>query len=461
MTQPASDAPNQATPPISQPLPDQPRHFSKAGISFLLVPIGFALLLLTGLVVYSFPQIIHQAPQRSLAPTATHAQDGTVIPIAPANNKAVTPLALPGGQSIIYEQQNKLYMLPSTGGLPQLIATPGYIYNAAIRPIVTSSGQLLYAGNGVWLTDIFTGKSTQVAALAANVMLTSMALSGDGTVIAWSTEPADGAGNADIYAGPLTAPTLVYEHADADCPCFRLFSFMSGAGNQGDTTLLLTDDQGSLEGVQYGLWTLALTPTAKDAEPAPLLDEDSLQGPLAFAPSGNTLLYSPNEGVVPNPTDGSVPAASASLTYADSLSVATLDGSVLRLGKSQVVLPEQHNLSNNADYHWVTTPLFSPDGHTLIYVEFSSDSQAPFDRHSALYTVQVTGAGTQSDGKTDRPHLLATSTALLIELGPWLNDHVITFYADGTLYALDIRSGAVATVLQTAAYARIIAVVGK
>lgn len=391
-------------------------------------------------------------------PTATNGQASTATPISLANNRLVAPLELPQGQYIIYEQQNKLYMIPSTGGLPTLITAPGYVYTAAVRPILTPSGQLLYSGDGVWLTDIFSGKSTRIASLAPNMVITSMALSSDGAVIAWSTEPVDGNGNAAIYAGLVTAPTLVYEHPDADCPCFRIFSFTGGAGNQGDTSLLLTDDQESIEGVQYGLWTLDLA--APFTEPVPLLDEASLQGPLAFAPSGNTLLYSPNEGIVPSPTDDSVPGTIASLTYANSLSVATLDGFPLRLSRLQVVLPQQHNVSNNAQYHWVTTPLFSPDGHTLIYVEFSSDSQAPFDRHSALYTVQVADVGTQLH-TTSKPHLLATSPALLIELGPWFNEHTITFYADRTLYALDIRNGSVATVLQTAAYARIIAVVGR
>ncbi len=220
--------------------------------------------------------------------------------------------------------------------------------------------------------------------------------------------------------------------------------------------LLLSDDQASHEAVQYGLWFLDLTKL--DSEPQPLMDEGSLQGPLALAPYGNTLLYAPDEGVVPNPTDGSVPLDIASLTYADSLDFATLGGKPLALSTSQVVLPEQHDLNNNAAYHWVTTPMFTPDAHTLVYVEFSSDSQAPYDRHSAVYTVQVTGSGKQLHAS--RPRLLLTSTSLLMELGVWLNDRVITFYADGTLYALDIRNGAVMTVLQTGAYARIIAAVG-
>jgi Tol biopolymer transport system component len=105
----------------------------------------------------------------------------------------------------------------------------------------------------------------------------------------------------------------------------------------------------------------------------------------------------------------------------------------------------------------VATPRFSADGRTIVYVEFSSDSQAPFDRHNALYTVQVGGSG--SHLQVGKPRLLATASSLLLELGPWLNNRILTFYSDGSLYALDIRTGATATIVQTQAYAHIIAVV--
>jgi len=348
-------------------------------------------------------------------------------------------------------------MVSTSSGLPQLLPTPGYVYSEAVRPLLTQTGQLLYAGNGLWLTDIFDGTSTQVATLAPGQIITSMALSTDGSAVAWSTESINGNGSTNIYAGSLADPRLVYQQSDADCPCFRVFSFMTGPGNQKDTTLLLTDDQGSHEAVQYGLWSLDLT-APFPAAPQLLLDESSLQGPLALAPYGNTLLYSADEGVVPYPTDGSIPVDIAPLTYANSLNLAALGGQPLAVSASQVVLPGQHNLSNSAAYHWVTTPLFTPDAHTLVYVEFSSDSQSPFDRHSALYTVQITGPGGQLHAS--RPRLLATSSALLLELGMWFNNHIVTFYADGALYALDIRTGAVTSILQTTTYARIIAVVG-
>ena len=283
-----------------------------------------------------------------------------------------------------------------------------------------------------------------------------MALSSDGTTIAWSTEPAGGDGLIDIYAGPLTAPTRVFEQSSSACPCFRVFAFMNGQGKQGDTTLLLTDGQQSHEAIQFGLWTLNITDPAS-ARPHLVMDEgNSQQGPLALAPQSNVLLYSSYEGEVPMPTDKSVPDDVATLNYPNSLDMTTVDGQPL--ATSQVLLSEQHALSNRAVYHWETTPVFTPDGHTLLYVEFSSQTQAPYDRSSALFEVQVSGSGKNLN--VSKPQLMAGSTARLLELGPWLNNHILTFYGDGTLYALDIQSGAVATIAQTKTYARIIAVVG-
>jgi hypothetical protein len=157
------------------------------------------------------------------------------------------------------------------------------------------------------------------------------------------------------------------------------------------------------------------------------------------------------------PTDGSVPADAAVLKYANSLDVTTLDGRPLSMDVSQVVLAEQHELNNNAAYHWVTTPMFSSDGHTLIYIEFSTLPQTPYDRSSALFTAQISGSGKKLH--VGKPQLMATSNTRLLELGAWFNNHILTLYGDGTLYALDVQSGAVATIAQTGAYARIIAVV--
>jgi hypothetical protein len=246
------------------------------------VLISLLLLFFTGMILSSLLQI-HQLSSAGQIPAAVQGEDGISTPILTPDNEQAPPLQLPGGHYIIYEQQNNLYMVPSSGGLPQLLPAPGYVYSEAVRPLLTTTGQLLYAGNGLWLMDIFAGTSTQIATLAPNQIVTSMALSHDATTVAWSTESIDGNGDTSIYAGPLADPVLVYQQTEADCPCFSVFSFMNDPGKQGDTTLLLTDDQGSQEGVKYGLWALDLT-ALLPALPQPLLDENPLQGPLVLAP---------------------------------------------------------------------------------------------------------------------------------------------------------------------------------
>lgn len=439
----------------------------------MLLLVGLLLLLFSGQLVLD---LLHASDARNVVanthptstaqsskkvtPASTQSLDATASTLTPfvaPNNVTLPPLQLPAGYDVIYEQKSGLFVVSSTGNFSRVIPTRGYIYSEAVPPILTPSGQILYSGNGIWLTDIFGGTPTQVADLPPGQVITSMALSNDGEMIAWSTEPVDGVGVIDIHAGPLAAPTVVYEQSVLDCPCFRIFSFMNGSGPQADSTLLLTDDRGSHEAVQYGLWALDLTQTP--LIPLPILDENPQQGPLALTPSSNGLLYSSDEGAVPVPSDNSVPADIAALSYANSLSLTTLNGSSPAPGLSQVLLPEQDNLSNSAQYHWVTTPIFSPDAHTLAYVEFSSDAQDPYDRDSALYTVQISGSGTSLHAA--KPRLLATSTDRLVELGAWFNNHIITFYGDGTLYAMDIQNGALTTIARPGTYARIIAVVGS
>jgi len=458
---------------ISQPLHRQQKRF---GVFVLLALVSVLILSSSTLLLLSLTQKTIQQPfttpgangtstqQHSpiAAVTATVTPDKNVTAIATPplfapGNTLVPPLQLPAGHYVLYEQQNTIYVVAATGGLSQVVHAPGYIYNQAVHPILTPSGQLLYSGNGVWLTGIFGGTARQITPLAPDDTITSMALSNDGTTVAWSTEPVSGNGLLDIYAGPLTAPVKVFERPTTNCPCFRVFAFLNSAGKQSNTSLLLTDGQQSHESLQFGLWSLDLTePLA--ATPHLLLDGDSPQGPLALAPSSNVLLYSTYEGSVAVPTDGSVPADVAILNYANSLKVTTLDGQPLAFANSQVILAGQREFGNSAAYHWVTTPVFTSDGHMLIYVEFASQSQDPYDRSNALFIAYVNGTGKHL--QVEKPQLMATSNALLLELGAWFNDHILTFYGDGTLYALDIRTGAVATITQTEAYARIIAVVG-
>ncbi len=435
----------------------------------MLILISLLLLLFSGQIVLNLVQKpaaanTHSKPTptsaKTLTPASTQDIEGAFnrrFPIFVPDGATPPRLQLPDGYYVIYEQKSNLYLVAGNSNVAHVIPAQGYIYSEAVPPILTPSSQLLYSGDGIWLTNPFGGTPTQIASLPPDQVITSMALSNDGKMIAWSTEPVGGVGNIDIYAGPLAAPSIVYEQPTLDCPCFRIFSFMNGFGPQADNMLLLTDDRGSHEAVQYGLWSLDLSQTPTRLQL--ILDENPQQGPLALTPSGNGLLYSSNEGAVPVPTDDSVPADIAALSYANSLNLTTVSGSPPALGLSQVILPEQHNLSNSAQYHWITTPIFSPDAHTLAYVEFSSNAQDPYDRLSALYTVQISGSGTQLHA--GKPQLIATSTAHLIELGAWFNNHIITFYGDGILYAMDIQSGALTTFIQPATYARIITVTGR
>jgi hypothetical protein len=466
---------DEAEPHISKPLPVHHARFSFVGIIVLLVLISILILSSTSLLLpnliqvftYQGLQIAKRTPSVQpahtfhVSPTPTTDPDATPAaapPIIAPNNAVTPPLQLPSGREIIYEQQNSIYMVSSTGGgSPQVLSTPGYIYNQAVRPVLTPSGQLLYSGDGIYLADIFGDTPEKIATLAPNLVITSMALSNDGTMVAWSTEPASGDGVIDVYAGSLTAPGKVFEQSSTTCPCFRVFAFMNGSVKQGDTTLLLTDGQQSHESIQFGLWTLDLT-NPLSALPQPLLDGNSPQGPLALAPFGNVLLYSTYEGQVPEPTDSSVPDDLAVLKYANSLKVTTLAGHPLAMSTSQVLLAEQHELANSAAYHWVTTPVFTVDGHAVIYVEFSTQTQPPYDRTSALFMATISGSGKQL--RVGSAQLMATSNVKLLELGAWLSNHILTFYGDGKLYAVDILSGAVATIAQTGVYARVIAVVG-
>jgi hypothetical protein len=475
-----SDPPDQTLPPERQPPQNARSPFSKAGIFSLLILIGLLLLLFSGLFIFGLTQVNSIPAQSASTSTSTPqakptskavktrtalplpTQSPTLVPTISApiytpSNSVLPELQLPGGHYVIYEQQKGMNVVSTSGNLAEPILAPGFVYNEAVPPILTPNGQILYAGNGIWITDIFGGTPVQIASLPSGQVITSMAMSSDGKMIAWGTEPVDGTGMIVLHAGLLAAPTVVFEQSALNCPCFRIFSFLNGSGSNADSTLLLTDDRGSHEAVQYGLWSLDLNSTP--AVPQSILDEDPEQGPLALESYGNALLFSTNEGAAPVPTDNSVPSDVATLSYANSLDLAALSGSPLAMGKPQVVLSEQHDLSNSANYHWVTTPSFSPDGHTLAYVEFSSDSSQPYDRHSAIYVVRLSASG--SSFVATKPALVATSTARLLELGTWFNNHILTFYGDGVLYAFDINTGALTTLATPGSYARIIAVVGS
>jgi hypothetical protein len=408
----------------------------------MLVIIAALLFLFAALVVHNVPVLINPA---AVAP-------GSNNPLLMAGQDAQSTLDLTTNYSVVYEQQGNVYVTSTTNSDHQLIPTPGYIYSPATPPLLTPAGKLLYSGKGLWLTDISTGQVQQVASIPATQVITSMVLSSDGTTLAWSAAPANGNGMIDIYEGPIGATKFVYQQSAAHCPCFRVFSFANGSGQQGDTTLLLADDEGDHLLARYGLWTLDLS-HAPSASPQPLLSSKGQAKPISLIPHANALLYANQSGFVPPPEDTSVPLDIPLMAYANSLAVSTISGTPPALAKPQVILPGQKQLNNSADYHWVLTPRFSPDGQILVYIVFSSDTQLPFTRHSALYTAHLSGSGT--DLQVGQPHLLATASSRYIELGPWLNNHILTFYADGFLYALDTSSGAVMVITHTGAYARI------
>jgi hypothetical protein len=449
--------------PASQPLSRKHLTIFKAGIVSALVVIGMLMLLFSGQLALSLIQDTHPATQTtSPSPTSAPGPQSSVTItssiIVPGHENA-PPLQLQDGQYIVYEQNDALYLVSDTGDYTQVIPTPGFISSGATPPILTPGGQIIYSGNGIWMTSLAGGNPAQIAPLEQGQVITSMALSSDGKMLAWSTEPANGSGTVVIHAGPLTDPTIVLEQSAQQCPCFRIFSFLNGTSARADTTLLLTDDGGgSNEAAQYGLWSLDLTQTSPT--PHLILDENSQQGPLALSSPDNTLLYSTSEGAVPTPADLALPIPGdfVTLSYANSLSIGEPGGSPLALNTKKIILPEQNDLNNSALYHWVTTPQFSPDAHTLAYAEFSSDAQNPYDRHYALYTVSITGSGAHL--AAGRPKLLATSSNQIVELGPWLNNYVLTLYADGTLYALDINTGSMSILARPNSYARIVAVVG-
>lgn len=450
-------------------------RYSKIGFVTLFVLISLSLFLFSGQILLSLTQTspVNAAGQAALTPqargsaTSISTQENTPLPtptlastapFSSSNNLPMPALQLPIGHYVLYQDAAHIFLVSTTDNSVLSMYTPSYTYNQAVRPLLTPGGQLVYSGNqGIWLTDLFDQQPTQLASLAPNMVITSLALSQDGKTIAWTTEPVDDTGQINIYAGPLNNPKLIRQQSALDCPCLRIFSFLNGSAPTADTTLLLTDDRGSNSAVQYGLWSLDLSTPA--AEPQLVMDETSQQGPLAFVPYSTTLLYAPYEGAVPVPTDSSVPADVAALSYANSMSIVTLDGSSLAQGTPQVVLRSQKNQANSPQASWLTTPTFSPDGQTLAYIEFSSDPQAPYDRHSALYTVRISGSGEKI--QVGRPQLISTSTSRLLELGPWLNSHVITLYGDGSIYALDTQSGALTTLVQGSnRYLRILATVG-
>jgi hypothetical protein len=333
---------------------------------------------------------------------------------------------------------------------PFQLQTPSYTYNPSLPPLVTPAGQLIYAGTGLWMTDLVHNQPRQIVSLSDNQEVTSLVLSRDGSQLAWSSAPKDGHGKIQIFAGPIGSTKLVYQQAAGQCPCFRVFSFWPASDAVGHDTLLLTDDHGDDGPVQHGLWIFPLDKGPLE-RPVLAIKSDPPQGPLALSPGNTNLLYTTYEGNVPVPDD--MPGELATVGYANSLVVASLQDTASYLGNTHVILPEQHEQRNSAQYHWVMSPTFSPDGQTLVYVEFSADGQGSFTRTNALYMVQMRGSTAPT-----HPTLVATTTAHYLELGSWWDAHTVTVFIDHGFYALDIQRGILATIVQTDGYAHEIAV---
>jgi hypothetical protein len=380
--------------------------------------------------------------------TSSHTSTPVHAPIQLLGGAALQALQIPAGQTIVYEDQAHIYRL-ETGKAPQQLQTPGFVYNRAVPPLVTADKQLIYCGaTGIWQMGLSGGAPHQLASIAAYEVVTSLKVSKDGSTLAYSTAPANGSGTLAIYVGPLQHTQRIYQQAAHSMPSFRVFSFLGNSNN----TLLLSDDRGDHRSVWYGLWSLEVsTDPANPQQPRALLLDSPLQGPLALAQDGTTVLYSSDLGFAPTPLFD-VPGDISSVTYANSLSVATIEETQKRLVNRHLLLPAQGDIANTAHYRWVDTPRFSPDGSTLVYAEFSSDKSQndKFPRYYALYSVTT-------DGKSE-PQLLASVTAKYIEVGDWLNDHVVTFYANNALYALDVRNQSVAQLASTGTYARVLAV---
>ncbi|GAC1370890.1 MAG: hypothetical protein NVSMB44_38180 [Ktedonobacteraceae bacterium] len=406
---------------------------ARSGVFPTLVALAVVFVVCVVLTIQQWPQ------------TVTGAAAGSTPPLQAPGGAALAPLQLSASYSVLYEQALHISLLSTTNGVSRTLETPGYIYNRAVTPILTPTHELLYSGAGIWATSLTPGHARRLAALAAGQVITSLALSSDGRTIGWSTAPEAGNGTIAIYTSSLDRPdsvVRVYEQPATHCPCFRIFSFLPS------DSLLLTNDFGDHRLVQYGLWLF--NPAAGvTAQLRPLLASDVQQGPLLL--QNNKVLYTSYEGFVPMP-DGGVPADITSLHYANSLLVASINQARDGLEGSRVILPAQRSVSGSAEYRWVATPQLSPEGRTLAYAEFSSADRLPFARHYALYAASME--------QQAEPQLLATASAQYIELGPWLTTHVLTFYADNALYALDTQHAALTTLAQTGEYARVISIVG-
>lgn len=419
--------------------PQQDPPLSEWSIRFFLLTISSLLVIFTGMFVGYLPQTVQYMYARHLHVSPSQPSKGGRLP-----------------HSLVYEQEGQLWIISSWDGIPQKLSTPDYIYSRSVLPLFTPVGQLVYSGNGIWLTDLFAGHPKRIASLPADQVITSMALSQDGSQLAWSSAPVSGKGTINLYAGPLGATVLVHQQSASTHPSFRIFSFLHNSSSLKDKTLLLTEDHGDNGAVQHGLWIFNL-----GAQPQQLLASDPPQGPLALAPDGNHLLYTNWEGYTPTPEDGSLPIDAEPLSYGNDLNIATIDTQGAKFANSQVIVPEQAlpqpETMATSIYHWIMIPHFSPDGSILAYIEFTSDIYGYFVRSSEIYTVTMQNSATQVT--LDSPQRAAFGNSGFYELGSWLDERYLTLYGNGGLYTLDVLHGKIERIVLTKAYAQIVGIV--
>jgi hypothetical protein len=210
--------------------------------------------------------------------------------------------------------------------------------------------------------------------------------------------------------------------------------------------LLLTDNLGTPADQGTGLWSFDQQQQLVGSE---LLAEDQGQAPLALSADHTLLAYAPTTGEVPEPTDSSVPAQVGSQPYGNSIAVMSANAS--GSGKPITLVPAQTNVHNFSSYHWITTPTFSPDNHSIAYIQFSSDDTGPYDRHSALYVAPTNGSSA--------PKVVASFNSRLVELGGWLDSHTLLLYADQGIYAINTQTAAISLLAVVKQYSRIVGLV--
>lgn len=387
-------------------------------------------------------------------PTHTPLAPGSTIglpPLSPISGPSGkgTPPRLPPDIGVIYTSQNGIYLLKNDTAEPEQLNTPGY--DPLVAPLLTNDGRLLYAGAGLYLADLLHSDTTpplQIASInTATQVIASMTISPDGQQVFWSVEPHDGNGTISLYEATITAtgatqPRQLYSQPANICPCYMIFG-LGGPAADGMPTLLLTDNLGTPADQGTGLWSF--DPTQQQIGPE-VLAEDQGQAPLALSPDRTQLAFAPTTGEVPEPTDNSVPSQIGSDPYGNSLSVTSWNTS--GPGNPITIVSPQTDVHNFSAYHWITSPVFSPDSQSLAYIQFSSDDTGPYDRHSTLYVASV--------DNSSPPVPVAIFSARLVELGTWLDSHTLLLYADGGLYALDTHTAAISLLSVVPAYSQII-----